>query len=83
MEQIFLPTLSFWENGNGWYGSLGQARFHVQPQDGALSAQLWRGPLTQELSDVLETASFPQDEDGLARLAAWLEDQSSQLNHPQ
>ena len=26
MEALFIPTLSFWENGNSWYGSLGQAR---------------------------------------------------------
>ena len=33
MEALFIPTLSFWENGNSWYGSLGQARFFIQPQE--------------------------------------------------
>ena len=40
MEALFIPTLSFWENGNSWYGSLGQARFFIQPQEGQLAFPL-------------------------------------------
>ena len=32
MSSIYLPTLLFWENGNSWYGSLGQARFFLKPE---------------------------------------------------
>ena len=57
MSELFIPTLSFWENGNHWYGSLGQARFLIQPQEDTLTVQLWRGPLTKELSEILAEAS--------------------------
>ena len=31
LPPIEIPTLLFWENGNTWYGSKGQARFFIQP----------------------------------------------------
>lgn len=31
MNDILLPTLLFWENGNSFYGSKGLARFYIQP----------------------------------------------------
>ena len=86
MNDIFIPTLLFWENGNSWYGSKGAARFYVQPVKGegeaapALSAELWRGPLTRELSQILATASFSLSEAGLEALTAWLEARASELN---
>ena len=83
MEEVFIPTLSFWENGNTWYGSLGQARFFLQPQEGALTVQLWRGPLTKELSEILEERSFSLDQEGLEQLAAWLKERARELNGPQ
>lgn len=86
MNTIEIPTRLFWENGNSWYGSLGSARFFIQPEvpDGAgekrLSVRLWRGPLTMELSEMIATAAFPVTEDGLAQTAAWLEEQAAALN---
>lgn len=88
MASVFLPTYSFWINGNDWYGSLGQARFYIQPvaeEDAPpdrLTVQFWRGPLTLELSDVLDTQTFPlgQEGEGLSDLAAWLETQAAHLN---
>ena len=70
MQDIYIPTLLFWENGNSWYGSCGQARFFVRPvrekgEEGQeappprLEAELWRGLLTRELSEILERAAFP------------------------
>ena len=82
MNELFIPTLSFWENGNSWYGSLGQARFFIQPQEGQLSVQLWRGPLTRELSELLAEAAFPISQEGLDQLAAWLDQQAQALNAP-
>ena len=69
MEALFIPTLSFWENGNSWYGSLGQARFFIQPQEGQLTVQLWRGPLTKELSEILAETAFPLSPEGLDKQA--------------
>ena len=91
MQDIYIPTLLFWENGNSWYGSCGQARFFVRPvrekgEEGQeappprLEAELWRGPLTRELSELLERAAFPLSEEGLEELAAWLDTHAGRLN---
>ena len=83
MEALFIPTLSFWENGNSWYGSLGQARFFIQPQEGQLTIQLWRGPLTKELSEILAETAVPLSQEGLDQLTAWLNQQAVKLNQAQ
>ena len=80
MEALFIPTLSFWENGNSWYGSLGQARFFIQPQEDRLTVQLWRGPLTKELCETLAETSVPLSPEGLDQLTAWLDQQAEVLN---
>ena len=86
MNTIEIPTLLFWENGNSWYGSLGNARFFLKPetpegeQNKQLSVQLWRGPLAMELSEIIDRAAFPISEEGLAQAAAWLEEQAAKLN---
>ena len=80
MEALFIPTLSFWENGNSWYGSLGQARFFIQPQEGQLTVQLWRGPLTKALREILAGPAFPLSPEGLDQLTAWLDQQAEVLN---
>lgn len=80
MSELFIPTLSFWENGNSWYGSLGQARFFIQPQEENLTVQLWRGPLTKELSEILAEASFPLGQDGLEQLTQWLTRRAVEVN---
>ena len=85
MNSIEIPTLLFWENGNSWYGSLGNARFFLKPetlegQGSQLSAQLWRGPLAMDQSESLAPAAVSVSEEGLAQAAAWLEGQAAQLN---
>lgn len=76
-EHIFLPTLSHWEFGNGWSGSRGNACFLVRPEEGALCAELWTGPLCRAMSEAEESASFPVSEDGIEQLRTWLEEQSA------
>ena len=93
MNDIFIPTMLFWENGNSWYGSKGLTRFFIQPvkheppeEDShgeaytTLDAEVWKGPLTKALSEGLATASFPLSEEGLEQISAWLEDQAAKLN---
>ena len=85
MKPIELPTLLFWENGNTWYGSQGQARFFIRPEhpeegEPMLNVQLWRGPLTMELSQILAETAFPLGEEGLIRLTSWLEERAAELN---
>jgi len=86
LNSIEIPTLLFWENGNSWYGSLGNARFFIKPEtpegseEQQLSVRLWRGPLTMDLSEIIATAAFPVTEDGLAQTAVWLAEQAAALN---
>ena len=89
MAPIMLPTLLFWENKNTWYGSKGLARFYiktasVEQEDGQtlqmLEIELWRGPLTKELSEIIATVSFPVSEEGLEQTVSWLEQQAEILN---
>lgn len=82
---IEIPTLLFWENGNSWYGSFGNARFFIKPDapegepEKRLFVQLWRGPLCKECSEILDTASFPVSEEGLSETVSWLEDRAKAL----
>ena len=84
MNHIEIPTLRFWENGNSWYGSLGNTLFFIRPEtpEGAeepqLTVQVWKGPLTMALSEIVATAAFPVSEEGLAQTAAGLEEQAAQ-----
>ncbi len=85
MPRIYIPTLLFWENGNAWYGSDGAVRFYVKPAAAEagvplLEAELWRGPLEKEHSEMLAVESFPLSGDGLLALTAWLEEWSARLN---
>ena len=85
MNDILIPTMLFWENGNSWYGSKGLLRFFIKPvkQEDAgttLDIELWRGPLAKEFSEIMETASFPLSEEGLTQVTAWLEERAAQVN---
>ena len=98
MDKPFIPTYSYWLNANSWYGSLGLARFFIKPTvldkenpDDPdeplriqLDVQLWKGPLTLELSEVLATQDFllleASAEDDRLALALWLEEQAAVLN---
>ena len=90
MNEIFIPTMLFWENGNTWYGSKGEARFFISPitvekegeesDEKKLQIELWRGPLTKELSEILEVVSFPMTEEGLMQVVDWLEAKAAGMN---
>lgn len=98
MEAPFIPTYSYWFNKNSWYGSMGLARFFIQPtildkedpDDSKepvriqLDVQVWRGPLTLSLSEVLCSESFLLLEDSadsdLAAMSSWLVEQAKPLN---
>ena len=93
LPPIEIPTLLFWENGNTWYGSKGQARFFIQPvtheaapdtpdapSHTTLDIEFWRGPLTKALSHICSTASFPLSGEGLEQTVQWLEEQAAIVN---
>lgn len=88
MGVLFIPTLSHWQLGNSWSGSLGRGSYYVTPrkrQEGEeeipeLYVEVWTGPLCYELSEAERTGSFPVTEEGLAEMEAWLETQLTELD---
>ena len=52
MEEIFLPTLHSFENGNTFSGSCGPLRFFLYPSETVILAKIWHGPFCIEKSTV-------------------------------
>ena len=87
MEEIFLPTLHSFENGNVFTGSLGLLRFKITPQitmktpkevdfeASSIRAEYWHGLCCYEKSQIEGEAVFPLSEEGRAQLRSWLEQQ--------
>lgn len=71
MDELFLPVLSHFRNGNFWSASLGRMNFRVTPGEDTLTAEVWEGPWCYQLSRVEEQTEFPLDEAGLKAVAAW------------
>ena len=88
MSVIFLPTLSHWQLGNHWSGSLGRASYYVTPRQreegekkiSELFAEIWTGPLCYELSTAERTETFPVTAEGLDSLRIWLEANLAELD---
>ena len=75
MDDLFLPVLSHFENGNFWTASGGRMRYRVDPDTGEeprLTAKVWEGPWSLADSPVEETVQFPLSEAGLEELRAWV-----------
>ena len=41
MEEMFLPVLSHFQNGNAWTGSGGRLRYQLGPGEETLAARVW------------------------------------------
>ena len=89
MNDITIPTMLFWENGNTWYGSKGDTRFYIKtaavesPEGDShteLQMEVWKAPLTKSLSEIVATNAIPLTEDGLAQTVVWLEEQAAKIN---
>lgn len=80
MEEIFLPVLSHFQNGNFWTASGGRMRCRVDPGAEQLTAQVWEGPWNQGDSVIEEAKEFPLTEEGLEALRAWLSAWTETLN---
>lgn len=80
MQEIFLPVLSHFQNGNFWTASGGRMRCRVIPKEGILAAEVWEGPWCYQLSRVEEARDFPLDGEGLSALAAWLGEWQERIN---
>ena len=84
MDELFLPVLSHFENGNFWTASAGALCCRVDPvkEDAwtALEAQVWEGPWSLADSRVEETRRFPLTGEGLEELRAWLTDWRGEMD---
>lgn len=84
MDEIYLPTLHYFENNNRFSGSCGALRFmltpkvvmrnpkEVNPEESSIEGQLWHGPYCLEKSTVEQTRAFAMSREGLEGLHAWL-----------
>lgn len=72
MEEIFLPTLHSFENGNTFSGSCGPLRFFLYPSETVILAKIWHGPFCIEKSTVEQEREFPLRAEGIEALRAWL-----------
>ena len=87
MEELFLPVLHSFENGNVFTGSLGLLRFKITPQitmktpkevdfeASSIRAEYWHGLRCYEKSQIEGEAVFPLSEEGRTQLRSWLEQQ--------
>ena len=80
MEELFLPVLSHFQNGNIWTGSGGRLRYQLVPAEDSITAEVWEGPLCRALGAVEERRDFPLDETGLGDLRVWLADWTETVN---
>ena len=86
MDEIFLPTLHYFENNNRFSGSAGQLRFMLTPQvvmktpkevdleASSILGQLWHGPFCIEKSVVEAEREFAMRQDALPEIRQWLEE---------
>lgn len=84
MEEMFLPVISHFQNGNPWLASLGRLRFRIlpaTPEDGeaTLTVEVWEGPWAYEFSTVEDAKTFLLSEEGLAAIPAWLSQWSREV----
>ncbi len=84
METIQLPTLGYFQNGNGWLASSGLLRFQIEkPVDDAVTVVLWQGPFSRPYAQELGRETFPVTADGLAALSAFLTQKAGEMkDHP-
>lgn len=80
MDEIFVPVLSHFRNGNFWTASAGRMNYRVTPEQTVLTAEVWEGPWCYQLSRVEERTQFPMDEGGRKALAEWAAHWSGKIN---
>lgn len=80
MEELFLPVLSHFQNGNFWTASVGRMRYRVDPGETELTAQVWEGPWNQADSVIEEQRQLPLSEEGLEELRAWVNTWAAEIN---
>ena len=85
MDEIYLPTLHYFENNNRFSGSAGLLRFMLTPrvqmktpkevdlENSTIHGQIWHGLYCLEKSTVEEEREFPMSREALQEIRRWLE----------
>ncbi len=80
MKPIELPTMSHFENGNGWLGSAGALRFQIEtPAEGQMTVVLWQGPFSRPYAQEWKRESFPVSQEGRTALLEYLNAQAAEM----
>ncbi|MBE6954933.1 MAG: hypothetical protein E7449_03360 [Ruminococcaceae bacterium] len=74
MNEIYVPVLHFFENGNPFTGSFGPLRFFLKPDAETITAKIWHGVFCMEKSEIEQERQFPLTAEGREELIAWLEE---------
>ena len=72
MNEIYVPVLHFFENGNSFTGSFGLLRFYLKPDAETITAKVWHGIFSMENSEIEQTKEFALTTEGREELIAWL-----------
>ena len=78
-----IPGILFFTSGNPFTGSWKGLNYKLLPVKGDaekditahIDAAVWLGEKCSELSEMVATAEFPLDKDGLAAVESWLREQ--------
>ena len=74
MNEIYVPVLHFFENGNPFTGSFGLLRFFLKPDAETITAKVWHGQFCMEKSEIEQEKEFPLTAEGREALIAWLDE---------
>lgn len=83
-NEIWLPVLHHFENGNIFTGSCGSLRYKITPSvvmanakevdlaASAIKAEYWHGPMSYECSEIESEKTFPMSPEGREDMRLWL-----------
>jgi len=71
-NEIFIPVMRYFTNGNAFSGSFGALRFLLTPSGESINVKVWHGKLSLEKSTVEEEASFDLSDTGREEIRKFL-----------
>lgn len=72
-EEIFVPVLRYFQNGNAFSGSFGLLRFLLTPNGENIDVKVWHGKFCQEKSKIENEASFEMSDSGISEIKDYLQ----------
>lgn len=80
-KELWLPTLSHFQNDNGWSGSSGVLCYEIEkPKEETMTVVLWYGPFCRQYAEEMERRQYPVTEDGIEAMRAWLMERAAAMN---